>query len=89
MRSQTQHVGFLRNEKRLNVALTRAQSLLIVIGNSVTLQKSLIWNKFIAYCFNNKAIVGEQKSFNYQVVNDRHYEGAEIIDEDGPEDQYE
>lgn len=39
VRSQTKHIGFLRNEKRLNVALTRAKALLVIIGNASTLQK--------------------------------------------------
>ena len=32
------HVGFLKSEKRLNVCITRAKSLLILIGNADTLQ---------------------------------------------------
>lgn len=79
VRSRTRHVGFLRNEKRLNVSLTRAQSLLIIIGNSATLQKCLIWNRFIAYCSNNQAIVGDNLSVNRDVINDENYEGDEEI----------
>lgn len=86
VRSRTKHVGFLRNEKRLNVSLTRAQSLLIIVGNSATLQKCLIWNKFIAYCHNNQAIVGDSLSLNEDALNDENYDGddvkpAEIEDE--------
>lgn len=32
------HVGFLKSEKRLNVCITRAKSLLILVGNADTLQ---------------------------------------------------
>ena len=44
------NIGFLRCQKRLNVAITRAKSLLIVIGNDIKLSDSPIWSKFIRYC---------------------------------------
>lgn len=77
VRSHTRHVGFLRNEKRLNVSLTRAKCLLIIVGNSATLQKCLIWNKFIGFCYNNRAVVGDAQSFDPEVVNDDKYQGNE------------
>lgn len=39
------HIGFLKSEKRLNVCITRAKSLLILVGNADTLQ---VWNFFLA-----------------------------------------
>lgn len=36
-------LGFLSNEKRLNVALTRAQALLVVVGNPHVLCKDTNW----------------------------------------------
>lgn len=86
VRSGTKHVGFLRNEKRLNVAITRAKCLLIVIGNSTTLQKCGIWNKFIAYCYNNKAIVGDVLKTDRKKA-DPNFTGAEDRPE-GIEDEY-
>ncbi|KPP61866.1 putative helicase mov-10-B [Scleropages formosus] len=44
------NLGFLTNEKRFNVAMTRAKALLIVVGNPVILNKDLIWKRFIHYC---------------------------------------
>ncbi|XP_051280100.1 putative helicase mov-10-B.1 isoform X1 [Dicentrarchus labrax] len=44
-------IGFLDNEKRFNVALTRAQALLIVVGDPRVLKTDQIWNKFIHYCY--------------------------------------
>ena len=88
VRSGTSHVGFLRNEKRLNVALTRAQSLLIIIGNSATLQKCSIWNKFITYCFENKATVGDVFSVNLEGIGDETKAGTEELPENGTEDEY-
>ncbi|CAO1441395.1 unnamed protein product, partial [Diamesa tonsa] len=56
VRSQTPTIGFLRNEKRLNVALTRAKSLLIVLGNPETLYRNHYWREFIRYCRYNNGI---------------------------------
>ncbi|XP_049438320.1 putative helicase mov-10-B.2 isoform X3 [Epinephelus fuscoguttatus] len=44
-------IGFLDNEKRFNVAMTRARALLIVIGDPRVLRTDYIWNKLIHYCF--------------------------------------
>ena len=80
-------VGFLRNEKRLNVALTRAKSLLIIIGNAATLQRCQIWNKFVSFCFKNRAVVGDALSINRSIVNDDKYQGNEEFPI-GCEDEY-
>ncbi|XP_062564411.1 putative helicase MOV-10 [Armigeres subalbatus] len=58
VRSGTSGIGFLSNVKRLNVALTRAKALLIVIGNPETLQQDPNWFEFIRYCFKERAIRG-------------------------------
>ncbi|XP_073325870.1 putative helicase mov-10-B.1 [Pagrus major] len=44
-------LGFVDNEKRFNVALTRARALLIVVGDPRVLKATKIWNKFIHYCY--------------------------------------
>ncbi|XP_037629487.1 putative helicase mov-10-B.2 [Sebastes umbrosus] len=44
-------LGFVDNEKRFNVALTRARALLIVVGDPRVLKTDQMWNKFIHYCF--------------------------------------
>ncbi|TNN76493.1 putative helicase mov-10-B.1 [Liparis tanakae] len=51
-------IGFLSNEKRFNVALTRARSLLIVVGNPVILNKDPTWEKLIRYCVKEKGYTG-------------------------------
>ncbi|KXJ71865.1 hypothetical protein RP20_CCG019498, partial [Aedes albopictus] len=56
VRSIYNRVGFLSNPKRLNVALTRACSLLIVIGCEYTLEKDPLWETFIRYCRRNCAV---------------------------------
>ncbi|XP_028262753.1 putative helicase mov-10-B.1 [Parambassis ranga] len=52
------NIGFLANEKRFNVAMTRARSLLIVVGNPVILNKDPTWKKFINYCVEQKGYTG-------------------------------
>ncbi|XP_070766761.1 putative helicase mov-10-B.1 [Enoplosus armatus] len=43
-------LGFVGNEKRFNVAMTRARALLIVVGDPRVLKTDHIWNKLIHYC---------------------------------------
>lgn len=45
-------LGFLSDERRLNVALTRAKSLLVVIGHGKTLRKSPAWAGLIDHAWN-------------------------------------
>ncbi|KAI9352277.1 P-loop containing nucleoside triphosphate hydrolase protein [Zopfochytrium polystomum] len=51
-------IGFLRNEKRFNVACSRAMALLVVIGNPVVLSQDRYWGAFVRYCRSNGAIIG-------------------------------
>lgn len=51
MRSNRQgRVGFLQDWRRLNVAITRARSGLIVVGDSRTLSRDQNWLAFINWC---------------------------------------
>ncbi|KAM4645813.1 LOW QUALITY PROTEIN: helicase MOV-10 [Amazona ochrocephala] len=43
-------LGFLKNPKRFNVAITRAKALLIVVGNPAVLSKDKHWQRFLRYC---------------------------------------
>lgn len=52
------NIGFLSNEKRFNVAMTRAKGLLIVVGNPVILSKDPTWQKFIRYCEQEQGYTG-------------------------------
>ncbi|XP_047426130.1 putative helicase mov-10-B.2 [Mugil cephalus] len=51
-------LGFVSNEKRFNVAMTRARDLLIVMGDPRLLKTDPVWNKFIHYCLKQGAYRG-------------------------------
>lgn len=51
-------LGFLSNERRFNVALTRAINLLIIIGNPHIICKDSNWNKLLWRCVDNSSYQG-------------------------------
>lgn len=51
------NIGFLKDVRRMNVALTRAKFGLSIVGNSRTLESNKDWSDFLDYCaFNNKYV---------------------------------
>ncbi|XP_077977756.1 uncharacterized protein LOC144433319 [Glandiceps talaboti] len=55
----TRHnLGFLSNQKRFNVAITRAKALLVVIGNPYVLVQDYHWLSLLHYCIKNNAYIG-------------------------------
>jgi len=54
--------GFLSNSKLLNTAITRAQSLVSVVGDPVALcsigRCRKVWERFIEICYQNKSLFG-------------------------------
>ncbi|KAI3752033.1 hypothetical protein L2E82_23135 [Cichorium intybus] len=51
-------LGFLSNPRRFNVAITRARSLLIAIGNPHIICKDEHWNKLLWHCADNESYKG-------------------------------
>uniref|UniRef100_A0A182K9G5 Uncharacterized protein n=1 Tax=Anopheles christyi TaxID=43041 RepID=A0A182K9G5_9DIPT len=64
VRSNRTTVGFLADPRRLNVVLTRAQALTIVIGNPENLMKNGTWFSFLKMVQKNKAIAGRNFNLN-------------------------
>ncbi len=51
VRSNTRHdIGFLSDYRRMNVAMTRARKLLVVIGDSATIGNNPFYKQFLDYC---------------------------------------
>ncbi|XP_041457695.1 putative helicase MOV-10 [Lytechinus variegatus] len=46
-------LGFLKNPKRFNVAVTRAKALLVIVGNPFMLSKDEHWNQMLKFCIEN------------------------------------
>jgi len=82
------HLGFLDNPKRFNVAITRAQALLIIIGNPDTLFMDQNWTKFLKYCDDNNATIAvERKDTVENIVNTlRKLDLCSASSSDFPED---
>lgn len=66
------NIGFLKNEKRFNVAVTRAKALLIMVGNPIILRTDEIWGRFMNYCIQEGGYTG------YDIT---HLEETDVIAE--------
>jgi RNA helicase armi len=55
-------LGFLQCEKRMNVAISRAQSMLVVFGKAEVLRKDERWAKLIAYTEENATFVTDDRT---------------------------
>lgn len=58
--NQEEEIGFLKDERRLNVAITRAKRKLILIGDAKTLSSSALYKDLIDYIGTNGIIVGPE-----------------------------
>jgi helicase MOV-10 len=61
-------LGIIGQEKKMNVALTRAKSALFVIGNPEVLAADQHWREFLAFCWRNGLVSGTE-GFSEEVVD--------------------
>jgi helicase MOV-10 len=59
---QEYQLGFIKNQKRFNVAITRAKALMIVVGNPHVLGQDEYWNALLEYVQQNGGYTGCQYS---------------------------
>ncbi|KAI0344525.1 P-loop containing nucleoside triphosphate hydrolase protein [Trametopsis cervina] len=84
VRSSVEHVqfdlrhtlGFVANARRFNVAVTRAQALLIVIGDPTVLSLDPLWREFMNYVHTNGGWTGKRIDWDplEEVDRNRRYD---------------
>lgn len=60
-------LGFVANPRRFNVAVTRAQALLIIVGDAEVLALDPLWRSFLNYVYGHGGWTGNQPSWNTSV----------------------
>ena len=76
-------IGFLKDQRRLCVSLTRAKYGLIVIGCAETFSKNKLWCKFILHCIEKNAFVeGDLNSWKPSTFKPQISTEGEEEDED-------
>ncbi|KAL4247257.1 DNA2/NAM7 helicase family protein [Abortiporus biennis] len=57
-------LGFVANPRRLNVAITRAKALLIIVGDPTVLSIDPLWRSFLNYIYLNNGWKGDAPTWN-------------------------
>lgn len=85
-------LGFVSQPKRFNVALTRAQALLVVVGNPVVLMQDGNWRSLLMFCRDNNSYTGvdlpEPEEIEQNIANIQNLvEDLHILDEQSTNDE--
>jgi senataxin len=56
-------IGFVADERRINVGLTRARASMIIIGDARSLQIDARWANLIRHCMSGGCFYNAQKPF--------------------------
>lgn len=75
-----EHIGFLSNPRRFNVALTRARAALVVVGNPTVLQTDENWRYFLKFCRDNGACRGEEFELKEKIEEKKTFEDDEELE---------
>ena len=72
------NLGFVKNPKRFNVAVTRAQALLIIVGNPYLLQRDPCWGSMINFChyegaYTGGSLIPPRANYYYHHHNHHHH----------------
>ncbi|XP_028773549.1 probable RNA helicase SDE3 [Neltuma alba] len=80
-------LGFLSNHRRFNVAITRAISLLIIIGNPHIISRDYYWHKLLWHCVDNSSYLGCSLPERLEVQEDsgfKNFQENSLPSEDVP-----
>jgi helicase MOV-10 len=83
-------LGFVANPRRFNVAITRAQALLIIVGDPVVLSLDPMWREFLDYIHASGGWRGNAKDWESgdwaakgprNIVRERRNDARDAMDE--------
>jgi len=68
MEDSANGIGIFSNPKRFNVAISRAKSLMVVVGNPFILAKKSWWKTILTYCIERRAYSGVDRANEFMDI---------------------